>query len=329
MCVVIKSAFANIIQQITEPGKLGEFKKVLDALVRDTMSFPSGRTYQTAKYTGDLVACASHILIHESGLEVCLGAAKCFDILVDTAIHELLGEDFLATADALVKDVKRRLLPRVEKACLEIGKATAAEFNKESIPVSPADFHRILGEVPGDAPVEVREKLVAAVRESLDMFAELKGHTPDIDTIVDCWSPVEALEKLTIELEKLKYSDGDKKVQDAIALFNTNEPPGFSAAIEAKDFDGLAACLDSSHWAALPQAFAAARAVVKPLLADKQLTKEVQTIAQEFLTEGGPGVLATMACVQSVNAGNLSKKAITARLVSRGWRVREKENKEE
>ena len=124
---------------------------------------------------------------------------------------------------------------------------------------------------------------------------------------------------------KLKYADNGQKLKDAIAPFNTNEPLGFSAAIEAKDFDSLASCLESSHWTAFPQAFAAARAVVKPLLTDKQLTKEVQTIAQEFLTEGGPGVLATMACVQSVNAGNLSKKAITARLVSRGWRVREKE----
>ena len=41
MCVAVKRAFANIIPQIPEePGNIviGNFKKVLDALVKDTMS---------------------------------------------------------------------------------------------------------------------------------------------------------------------------------------------------------------------------------------------------------------------------------------------------
>ena len=117
MCVVIKRAFANIIPQIMEePGNIviGNFKQVLDALVKDTMSFPSGKTYHTAKYTGDMVTCASHILIDGAGLDVCLAAVKCFDVLVDTAIQDLLGPDFLVAANALIKNVKHRLLPRVE-----------------------------------------------------------------------------------------------------------------------------------------------------------------------------------------------------------------------
>ena len=60
------------------------------------------------------------------------------------------------------------------------------------------DFYGILGEVLDDAPVEVCERLVAAIQEGIDRFSELKGSTPDIDAIVNLWSPVEPLEKHTI-----------------------------------------------------------------------------------------------------------------------------------
>ena len=89
-------------------------------------------------------------------------------------------------------------------------------------------------------------------------------------------------------------------MKDAIELFSTKLPSTFSSAVEAADFDGLASSLEPAHWTTLPQAFAECRAVVKPLLNEMQLTKAVQSVAQEFLMEHGPGVLAIMACVQAI-----------------------------
>ena len=62
----------------------------------------------------------------------------------------------------------------------------------------------------------------------------------------------------------------------------------------------------------------ACRNEVKPLLNGKMLSTAAQTAVNEFLTESGPGVLAIMACIQTVQAGNLSKKAMLAKVVGRG-----------
>ena len=325
MCVVIKRAFANIVEPGSwarspgsTPEELTKFKEVLGALVRDTMGFPAGRTYQTAKFTCELVACALNILIGQAPLQVCLETVKCCGSLIDAAIQELLGEDFLKAAEELVNVLLEDFLPRVEQACVEIAKVVAAQFPTESIPEDLEDFKRILAEVPADADLDALARLVAAVQSGFDKFAELQGSIPDIDAIVADWCPVEALQKLTSAQEQIKFAANDEKATDAIALFRSKVPSGFSAALEAEDFKNLSSSVEPGHWAIIPEAFVACRNEVKPLLNGKILSKAAQTAVNEFLTESGPGVLAIMACIQTVQAGNLSKKAMLAKVVVRG-----------